>query len=85
MNQELEETSQIRQRKTTTKDPSDLKTPQVVEIAEPSATFFIVKSLLILIVFFILHTLWQAYIFNPIFRPERSVDYDTITSKVNFI
>jgi hypothetical protein len=51
-------------------------------IIEPSTTFIIVKSLMVLIVFFSLHYLWTHYIFNPIFRQEQSIDYDAITSKV---
>jgi hypothetical protein len=77
--------SQVRQRKSTKNDTKDPKpsTPQPQpDEFEPSNTFIIVKGILILVVFFILHSLWQNYVFNPLFRAEHNIDYDAITAKV---
>lgn len=44
--------------------------------------FTLFRSVLTLIIFFVLHSLFQQYIFKPYFRPEPEIDYNQIASKL---
>lgn len=55
-----------------------LSTHDACLFAEPSALYYIVRSVLTVIIFFLLFSLYQRYFFTPFFRPSPSIDTRTL-------
>jgi hypothetical protein len=49
---------------------------------EPTVTFVIIRSVLVLVVFFVLHYLLQEYLLRPTFKPSSTFDPTQLTSKL---
>lgn len=77
--------STLRKRKTQSyvKNPSNI----VDDSSKSTQTEFplyvsIIRSVLVLVIFSILFSLYQTFIFKPIFQPESTIDYSKLTEKL---